>query len=118
LVLVLSGLNLAHREKHCQQGMAMTLKTDPTIAATRSGAVLPVVAHPHGELLTVNVSRNPLLRDVLGPGVHFKPLRLDLEAGCWVILTVLSPGAKMPVHYHTGPAEAVNLNEAPSSGIY
>jgi len=88
----------------------MTLKTDPTIAATRSGAVLPVVAHPHGELLTVNVSRNPLLRDVLGPGVHFKPLRLDLEAGCWVILTVLSPGAKMPVHYHTGPAEAYTLS--------
>lgn len=87
----------------------MTVNQDPTIATTRSGAVLPLVAHPAGELLTVNASRTPLLRDVFGAGVSFKPLRLDLEAGCWVILAVLSPGAKMPVHYHTGSAEAYTL---------
>ncbi len=87
----------------------MTPNNSPTIAATHSGAVLPLVAHPRGELLTVNESRTPLLRDVLGRGVHFKPLRLDLEAGCWVILGVISPGAKMPIHYHTGPAEVYTL---------
>jgi 2,4'-dihydroxyacetophenone dioxygenase len=88
----------------------MTLESDPTIPTTSSGALLPLVAHPHGELLTVNEATIPLLRDVFGHGVHFKPLRLDLAGGCWVILAVLSPGAKMPVHYHTGPAEAYTLS--------
>ncbi|MBV8350189.1 MAG: 2,4'-dihydroxyacetophenone dioxygenase family protein [Mycolicibacterium sp.] len=87
----------------------MTLNSYPTIPATGAGAMLPLVAHPPGDLLTVNESTNPLLRDVFGPGVHFKPLRLDLEAGCWVILVVLDPGAKMPIHYHTGIAEAYTL---------
>lgn len=87
----------------------MTLSGDPTIAATSSGAVLPLVALPHDELLTVNESTSPLLRDVLGPGVHFKPLRVDMEGGCWVIMAVISPGAKMPIHYHTGAAEAYTL---------
>ncbi|HME76926.1 MAG TPA: 2,4'-dihydroxyacetophenone dioxygenase family protein [Mycobacterium sp.] len=88
----------------------MTLTTDPTMTTTSSGTPLPVIALPQGELLTVNESSSPLLRDALGPGVHFKPLRLDLEAGCWVVLAVLSPGAKLPIHYHTGTAEAYTLS--------
>jgi 2,4'-dihydroxyacetophenone dioxygenase len=87
----------------------MALSNEPTIPATSSGAVLPLVALPAGELLTVNESTNPLIRDAYGPGVHFKPLRLDLEAGCWVILVVLDPGAKMPIRYRTGIAEVYTL---------
>ncbi|MGD1256608.1 2,4'-dihydroxyacetophenone dioxygenase family protein [Mycobacterium seoulense] len=87
----------------------MTLAAEPTSAKTSSGSPLPLTALPQGELLTVNESDNPLLRGALAPGVHFKPLRLDLEAGCWVVLAVLSPGAQLPVHYHTGVAEAYTL---------
>ena len=88
----------------------MTLTVEPTTTTTSSGSPLPLVALPQGELLTINEVDNPLLRDALGPGVHFKPLRLDLEAGCWVVLAVLSPGAQLPVHYHTGVAEAYTLS--------
>ena len=89
----------------------MTLTVEPTTTTTTSsGSPLPLVALPQGELLTINEVDNPLLRDALGPGVHFKPLRLDLEAGCWVVLAVLNPGAQLPVHYHTGVAEAYTLS--------
>ena len=89
----------------------MTLTVEPTTTTTTSsGSPLPLVALPQGELLTINEADNPLLRDALGPGVHFKALRLDLEAGCWVVLAVLSPGAQLPVHYHTGVAEAYTLS--------
>ena len=88
----------------------MTLTIEPTTTTTNSsGSPLPLVALPQGELLTVNEADNPLLRDALAPGVHFKPLRLDLEAGSWVVLAVPSPGAQLPVHYHTGVAEAYTL---------
>jgi quercetin dioxygenase-like cupin family protein len=88
----------------------MTLTVDPTPVPTSSGALLPLVALPQGELLSVNDTGVPLFRDALGEGVHFKPLRLDLEAGCWVVLAVLSPGAQLPVHYHTGTAEAYTIS--------
>ena len=84
----------------------MTLTAEPTPTATLSGSMLPLVALPQGELLTINEADNPLLRDALGPGVHFKPLRIDMEAGCWAVLAVLSPGARLPLHYHTGIAES------------
>ena len=77
--------------------------------ATTSGATLPCVAARHGELLTVNEKNIPRIENALGPGVHFKPLRLDLEAGCWVVLAFMSPGAVVPLHYHTGIAEVYTL---------
>jgi quercetin dioxygenase-like cupin family protein len=88
----------------------MTLTVEPTPTATSSGSMLPLVALPQGELLTINETDNPLLRDALGPGVHFKPLRIDMEAGCWAVLAVLSPGARLPLHYHTGVAEGYTIS--------
>jgi 2,4'-dihydroxyacetophenone dioxygenase len=88
----------------------MTLTIAPIPAKTSSGAALPFVALPQGELLTVNENNIPLLRDTLAPGVHVKPLRLDLEAGCWVVLATFSPGAQVPLHYHTGIAEVYTLS--------
>ncbi|CAM5683484.1 hypothetical protein MAUB1S_03964 [Mycolicibacterium aubagnense] len=88
----------------------MTLTIEPAAAATSSGAVLPLVALPQGELLTVNETNIPLITDSLGPGVNVKPLRLDLEAGHWVVLAIFSPGAQVPLHYHTGIAEVYTMS--------
>ena len=73
---------------------------------TSSGAALPLVASPQGELLTVNEKNISLITDSLIEVVHVKPLRLDLEAGCWVVLATISPGAKLPIHYHYRPCPA------------
>lgn len=81
----------------------------PAPVSTISGAPLPCVALPQGELLIVDESTIPLIRDALGPGVHFKPLRLDLERGEWVVLATIAPGSQIQVHYHTGPAEVYTL---------
>jgi len=88
----------------------MPMMVAPGPMTTSSGAVLPVVALPQGELLTVNEHNIPLVRDALGPGVHFKPLRLDMETGCWVVLATFAPGSKVPLHYHTGIAEVYTLS--------
>ena len=88
----------------------MTLTIMPGPTTTSSGNPLPCVAVPQGELLTVNENNIPLLRDSLAPGVHVKPLRLDLGAGCWVVLATFSPGAQVPLHYHTGIAEVYTLS--------
>ena len=88
----------------------LTLTIAPIPAKTSSGAPLPFVALPQGELLTVDENNIPLLRDTLAPGVHVKPLRLDLEAGCWVVLATFRPGAQVPLHYHTGIAEIYTLS--------
>ncbi|MFE3228886.1 2,4'-dihydroxyacetophenone dioxygenase family protein [Nocardia sp. NPDC059228] len=77
---------------------------------TSSGALLPFVALPQTEILTVNVNGTPLIRDALGSGVHFQPLRLDVEAGVWLVLATFSPGAVIPLHYHTGIAEVYTLS--------
>jgi 2,4'-dihydroxyacetophenone dioxygenase len=83
----------------------MVATVSPGLATTTSGAPLPVVALPQGELLTVNTAQVPLLRDLVAPGVHIQPLRLDLEKGEWVFLATLLPGCELPLHYHTGPAQ-------------
>ncbi|MGW3177073.1 2,4'-dihydroxyacetophenone dioxygenase family protein [Streptomyces sp. NPDC001153] len=83
----------------------MTASVSPGVAATGSGAPLPVVALSQGELLTVNIDQIPLLKDAIAPGVHIQPLRLDPERGEWVVLGILSPGARLPLHYHTGPVQ-------------
>lgn len=90
----------------------MTLMTAPAPApaTTATGAPLPMVALPQGELLTVNANDNPLIRDALGDGVHFKPLRLDLENGEWVVLATFAPGARIPLHYHTGTVDAWTIS--------
>jgi quercetin dioxygenase-like cupin family protein len=82
----------------------------PGPVKTSSGAALPIVGLPQGELLTVNERNIPLVKDALGAGVHFKPLRLDMQTGCWVVLATFSPGAKIPLHYHTGIAEVYTLS--------
>lgn len=87
----------------------MTLASVPGPATTLTGAPLPLVALPQGELLTVNENDVPWVRNALGPGVHFKPLRLDIENGEWVVLAIFEPGASVPLHYHTGTAEVYTL---------
>ena len=88
----------------------MTLTVIPTERSTVSGATLPLVALPQSKLLTINEQDIPLIRDAFGEGVHFKPLRIDLEGGCWVVLATFSPGAVVPLHYHTGIAEVYTLS--------
>lgn len=90
----------------------MTLMTAPAPATTSTGALLPLVALPQGELLTVNEKDIPLVRDALAPGVHFQPLRLDIEKAEWVVLATFEPGATVPLHYHTGIAEVYTLSGA------
>jgi quercetin dioxygenase-like cupin family protein len=87
----------------------MSSKTAPAPAKTMSGAPLPLVSLPQGELLTVAESDVPLIHDALGEGIHFKPLRLDLERNEWVVLATFKPGAEIALHYHTGPAEVYTL---------
>jgi 2,4'-dihydroxyacetophenone dioxygenase len=81
----------------------MTATISP--ATSYSGAPLPVVALPQGELLTVNIDQIPMLKDLVAPGIHIQPLRLDPERGEWVFLATLAPGCELPLHYHTGPAQ-------------
>jgi len=83
----------------------MTAIASPEMVTTLSGAPLPLVALPQGELLTVNLAETPLLKDALGPGMSFHPLRLDTERGEYVILARMAPGVGLQLHYHTGPAQ-------------
>lgn len=81
----------------------------PVTARTTGGSMLPIPSLPQRDLLTVNESEIPEIRNALGSGVHFKPLRLDLENGEWVVLATFDPGAEIQIHYHTGPAEVLTL---------
>jgi quercetin dioxygenase-like cupin family protein len=83
--------------------------TAPVPATTTSGAPLPLVSLPQGELLTVAEASLPWIENALGDGIHFKPLRLDLERNEWVALATFKPGAVIQLHYHTGPAEVYTL---------
>jgi 2,4'-dihydroxyacetophenone dioxygenase len=87
----------------------MPSTTVPAAATTSGGVPLPLVALPQGELLTVNENDVPLLKDALGEGVSFRSLRLDLERNEWVVVATFAPGAGVPLHYHTGPAEVYTL---------
>jgi 2,4'-dihydroxyacetophenone dioxygenase len=86
------------------------MTASPSPAKTLSGAPLPLVALPQGELLTVNVDQIPLLKDAVAPGIHIQPLRLDPERGQLVLLATMAPGCVLPVHYHTGPAEVYTIS--------
>ena len=81
----------------------------PAPAATMDGTPLPLVALPREELLTVNQAELPLLENILGPGIHAVSLRLDIEHGEAVAILRLEPGAELPLHYHTGPAEVYTI---------
>ena len=84
----------------------MTDTLSPTTTLTTfTGTPLPVVSLPQGELLTVNIDQIPMFKDLIGPGIHIQPLRLDPERGEWVFLATLAPGCELPLHYHTGPAQ-------------
>ena len=86
--------------------MTARVLTQPT---TTSGAPLPLPALPQDKLLSVNIEQIPLIKDVF-PGMHIRPLRLDPERGEWVFMAVLVPGCTLPVHYHTGTAQAYTLS--------
>ena len=88
----------------------MTLAASPAPATTSTGAILPLVALPQTDLLSVNAADIPLLTDALGAGVHFKPLRIDLENGEWVVLATFAPGSRIPLHYHTGTVDAWTIS--------
>ncbi len=81
----------------------------PGPAVTATDSPLPLVALPQTELLTVNEHDILRIQDGAGPGVHFKPLLLDVEKGEWVVLAIFEPGTRFPLHYHTGPAEVYTL---------
>ena len=83
----------------------MTGTLSPAQLNTMSGAPLPLLALKQGKLLTVNADQIPLLKDLVAPGIHIQPLRLDPERGEWVFLATLAPGCELPLHYHTGPAQ-------------
>ncbi len=87
----------------------MTTSTAPAPAFTTSGAELPLVSLPQSELLTVNESTVPQVANVIGDGIHLKPLRLDQERGEWVVLATFEPGTEVQLHYHTGTAEVYTL---------
>ena len=86
------------------------MTTSPTSMTTTAGSELPFVALPQTALLTVNESEQDWIADTLAPGVRFKPLRLDIEAGVWAILVTFAPGSSVPLHYHTGEAEVYTLS--------
>ena len=78
----------------------------PTQLTTFTGTPLPIAAMPQDQLLSINIDKIPLLKDLLGvPGIHIKPLRLDPERGEWVFMATLEPGCALPLHYHTGTAQ-------------
>jgi len=89
--------------------MATNASQTPVPAATTDGAPLPLVAVPQPELLTVNHNELPVLQNILGPGIHAVNLRLDIEHGEAVAVLRLEPGAELPIHYHTGPAEVYTI---------
>jgi quercetin dioxygenase-like cupin family protein len=88
----------------------MTATLTPGPATTTAGALLPLVALPQGELLTVNTTDIPVIQNALGEGVHFQPLRLDIENGEWVVLATFAPGARVPLHYHTGVVDGWTIS--------
>ncbi|MFM9373000.1 2,4'-dihydroxyacetophenone dioxygenase family protein [Streptomyces sp. Da 82-17] len=76
-------------------------------AKTSTGSELPLLSLPQTELLTLRTDELPLV--AAEPGTHLQVLRLDLEAGRWVVLFHMEPGTSVPIHYHTGTAEVFTL---------
>jgi 2,4'-dihydroxyacetophenone dioxygenase len=81
----------------------------PAPATTSAGTQLPLFAIPQKRLLTINASDIPLIKDTGGPGIHIQVLRLDFDHNEWVLLVTFAPGTRLPLHYHSGPAEVYTL---------
>ena len=79
------------------------------MAIESSASKVPVFSLPQNELLTVNVSDIPVLKDALGPGINFQPLFLDPEVGVWSVIATFPPGVGLPIHLHTGPVHGYTL---------
>lgn len=69
----------------------------------------PVFSLPQDKLLTLSVSSVPVLRDALGPGIHFQPLLADPEAGVSAVIGIFSPGVVVDSHLHTGAVHGYTL---------
>ncbi|WP_182379397.1 2,4'-dihydroxyacetophenone dioxygenase family protein [Nocardioides sp. WS12] len=80
-----------------------------TATANETASKVPVFSLPQTELLTVNVSDIPVLKDSLGPGIDFQPLFLDPEIGVWSVIGTFAPGSELPIHLHTGPVHGFTL---------
>jgi 2,4'-dihydroxyacetophenone dioxygenase len=70
---------------------------------------VPVFSLPQTELLTLNANDVPLMKDSLGPGIHFQPLLLDPETGVWSVIGTFAPGSSLPIHLHSGPVHGYTL---------
>jgi 2,4'-dihydroxyacetophenone dioxygenase len=81
----------------------------PGPITTSTGARLPLLGYPQNALLTINESDIPLIKDTVGPGIHIQVLRLDFDHNEWVVLVTFAPGTRLPLHYHSGPAEVYTL---------
>jgi 2,4'-dihydroxyacetophenone dioxygenase len=88
----------------------MSTTATPGISTTLSGAPLPLVTLPQDRILTVNANDITALKDIVIPGVHVQPLRLDPARGEIVMLVAMAPGVELPIHYHTGTAEVYTLS--------
>jgi 2,4'-dihydroxyacetophenone dioxygenase len=69
----------------------------------------PVFSLPQDRLLTLNVKDVPVMKDSLGPGIHFQPLLLDPELGLAVNIAIFAPGSVVPKHLHTGAVHGYTL---------
>lgn len=69
----------------------------------------PVFSLPQDELLTLNVNDIPVMKDALGPGIHFQPLLADPEAGVSAVIGIFSPGIVVSSHLHTGAVHGYTL---------
>jgi hypothetical protein len=87
---------------------------EPAAAATRCSCGTTLKAARNDPLIDVGGSLDtspgveanskdiPMIKDAVGPGVHFQPLRLDIETGEWIVPATFAPGASVPLHHRTG----------------
>lgn len=75
----------------------------------QTAAQLPVFSLPQDELLTLNVKDVPVMRDALGPGIHFQPLYVDPELGASAVMASFAPGVVVDRHLHTGAVHGYTL---------
>ena len=64
--------------------------------------MIPQVVTLQKELLTIDTTNAPFIRDALMPGIDVQPLFLDPQNGVWVLRVLFAPGVTLPRHFHTG----------------
>jgi 2,4'-dihydroxyacetophenone dioxygenase len=82
---------------------------EETMTIESTASKVPVFSLPQNELLTLNVSDIPILKNALGPGIGFQPLFLDPEIGLWSVIGTFAPGSTLPIHLHTGGVHGYTL---------